>query len=236
MNKFIFDIETVGEHFDSMDKITQHELTKRIKMDATSDDEYEKSLHDLKDRLGLSPLTGQIVAIGVISCTVEQGAVYYQAPGETIKEHEEAGVKYKQMTEEEMLRKFWELADKCVEFVTFNGRCFDLPFILIRSAMYKIRAPKNFMKGRYLYQQHFDAKHVDLLDQLTFYGATKKGTLHMYTRAFGIESPKSEDINGYEVAKLFEQKRFLDIAKYNARDIQATKKLYEYWDTYMRFS
>lgn len=161
--------------------------------------------------------------------------MYFEAPGDDIGELEENGVKYKQMTEEEILNKFWEHAQQCEEFVTINGRCFDLPFILIRSAIYKIHASKNFMKGRYIYQQQFDAKHVDLLDQLTFYGAMKKGTLHMYTRAFGIENPKSEDVNGYEVAKMFENKQYLEIAKYNARDIQATKKLYEYWDKYIRF-
>ena len=56
----------------------------------------------------------------------------------------------------------------------------------------------------------------------------------MFTRAFGIESPKANGIDGDDVSQLFKEKRFLDIAKYNANDIIATKKLYEYWKDYLR--
>jgi hypothetical protein len=57
----------------------------------------------------------------------------------------------------------------------------------------------------------------------------------MWCRAFGIESPKVEGISGDDVGALFKEKRFLDIAKYNARDIVATKELYDRWVKYLRF-
>ncbi|HUD45016.1 MAG TPA: ribonuclease H-like domain-containing protein [Patescibacteria group bacterium] len=236
MDTFVFDIETIGENFDVMDDMSKADLTKWIKKDCKSETEFENRLLELKDGLGFSPLTGEIVAIGLYSCEGRKGVVYYQAPGEKFGEKEEDDIQYKQMTEPEMLTKFWELAGKCEELVSFNGRSFDVPYLMLRSAIHKIRPSKDLMNGRYLYQQRLIPRHIDLYDQMTFYGAmNRKGSLHMFTRAFGIESPKSEEVNGNQVAKMFKEKRFLDIARYNAADIRATKKLYEYWNQYLRF-
>ena len=95
---------------------------------------------------------------------------------------------------------------------SFNGRGFDIPFLLIRSAVHKIKPTKNLMSNRYLNSQKFDSKHVDLLDQLTFYEAARRwGNLHLWCRAFGVESPKSLGVTGETVGKLFKEKRFLEI-------------------------
>ncbi len=61
----VFDIETVGESWDDLDEATQGALTRWIKHEAKSDEEYQASLTDVKQGLGFSPLTGSIVAIGV---------------------------------------------------------------------------------------------------------------------------------------------------------------------------
>ncbi|PIY95548.1 hypothetical protein COY65_03020, partial [Candidatus Jorgensenbacteria bacterium CG_4_10_14_0_8_um_filter_39_13] len=65
MAKLIFDIETVGEDFDSLDETTRNSLTQWIKKEAENEQEYKQALEDLKNRLGFSPLTGQVVVIGV---------------------------------------------------------------------------------------------------------------------------------------------------------------------------
>lgn len=65
MSTLIFDIETVGKDFDAVDDTTQAVLTRWIKHEAASDEDYATALADLKNGLGFSPLTGQIVAIGV---------------------------------------------------------------------------------------------------------------------------------------------------------------------------
>ena len=140
------------------------------------------------------------------------------------------------MTEEQMLRKFWDLAERYQVFITFNGRAFDMPFLIIRSAILGIRPTKYLMRGRYLYQNNPDALHIDLAEQLSFYGATRrKGSLHMWSRAFGIPSPKASGVTGDDVGPLFKKKKFLEIAKYNVGDIRATRLLYEKWETLLRF-
>ncbi|MDP2650591.1 MAG: ribonuclease H-like domain-containing protein, partial [bacterium] len=131
---------------------------------------------------------------------------------------------------------FWEAAKSYDEFISFNGRGFDAPFLMIRSAVHKIKPTKDLMSNRYLNSQWSGAKHIDLQDQLTFYGAVRrKGSLHLWSRAFGIKSPKAEGISGEDVGRLFREKQFLDIARYNVDDLKATKGLYDFWKSYLKF-
>ena len=77
----------------------------------------------------------------------------------------------------------------------------------VRSAVHKIKATKDLMSNRYLNSQKFGATHIDLFDQLTFYGAVRrKGGLHLWCRAFGITSPKAQGVTGDDVANLFKEK------------------------------
>ncbi len=232
MATLIFDIETIGEPWESMDETTRDVLSRWIHKTTKSKTEEESQLLDLKEGLGFSPLTGKIVAIGVYDFERKQGAVYYTGKGAEIDE-EVDGYILKQRTEKEMLEDFWEGAKSYDAFVTFNGRAFDVPFLLHRSIVRSVMPTCDLMEGRYLYQQK-TVKHVDLQDQLTFYGAMfKKPSLHLFCRAYGIESPKGEEISGDDVAKLFQEKRFKDIARYNARDVTATTELYEKWLMYL---
>ena len=55
----------------------------------------------------------------------------------------------------------------------------------------------------------------------------------MWCRGFGIESPK-EEVSGKEVPGMFRKGRYLDIARYCARDLFATRELLLYWEQYFR--
>ena len=232
----VFDIETIGEDFDTLDETTQDVLTRWIKKESDTKEEYEKTLADFKKGLGFSPLTGEIVAIGVYDTEKSRGAVYFQALDSKIKDFEEKNIKYRVLNEKELLEQFWNLATKYDEFVSFNGRTFDVPFLIIRSAVYEVRPTKNLLANRYISNQPKNAKHIDLLDQMTFYGAVRrKGNLHLWSRAFGIKSPKTEGITGEDVGKFFREKKFLEIAKYNVGDLIATKELYERWEKFIKF-
>lgn len=236
MSALVFDIETVGEKFDELDAVSQESLTRWINKTADSDEEYKSQLEDIKNELGFSPLTGQIVAIGALDSQTEKGAVYFQNLETDSQESEEQGIKYKPRTEKAMLEQFWTLAENYKEFVSFNGRSFDVPFLMVRSAVHGIRPSVDLMSNRYLTSQKFGAKHIDLLDQLTFYGAMRKrGSLHLWTRAFGITSPKASGVGGDDVAGLFTSGDYLTIAKYNAGDLIATNKLFNIWQKFLAF-
>lgn len=236
MSALIFDIETVGENFDSLDQATQEVLTRWIKKESSNEKDYDIALDELKNELGFSPLTGEIAAIGVLDCEKDRGVVYFQAPGESIEPFEENGIQFKQMAEKEMLDSFWKGAAEYREFVSFNGRGFDVPFLMVRGAIHGIKPTKDLMSNRYVGSQKHDARHIDLLDQLSFYGAVRrKGNLHLWSRAFGIKSPKADGITGDDVGRMFQEKKFIEIAKYNVGDLRATKELYSFWRNLLSF-
>lgn len=247
----IFDIETIGADFNSLDKTTQDSLTRWIKREAGDDKgKYNVMLTDLKEGLGFSPLTGEIVAVGVFDTEKEKGVVYYSV-GDMIKgpanDHHRGGVNgaseteennfiFKPMSELGMLQSFWQGASHYNKFVSFNGRSFDVPFLMIRSAVHKIRPSKNLMTNRYLTYQPHNVQHIDLLDQLAFYGAVRrKGNLHLYCQTFGIKSPKAEGITGDDVGRLYKEGEYEKIAKYNSWDLIATVELYKRWKEYIKF-
>lgn len=222
MPKLVFDIETVGVDFDALDETAQNLLL------ATAKDEFEKNA--IKEMLGVSPLTGRIVVIAVLNPETNKGAAYYQRQNDKDIEEEKNGyLMVPCKDEKEILERFWELATHYDQFITFNGHSFDCPFIMIRSAIHKVKPTVQLMGYRYN-----DKPHLDIYDKITNYGAVRfKRSLHLWCQAFGIESPKEDDINGHEVGHYFKEGRCREIAEYCVRDIVSTAKLYEYWEKYM---
>ncbi len=226
MGRIIFDIETVGVDFDSLDQSTQEYL---LRWAETDEDELK-----VRESLSFYPLTGEIVAIGMLDPDSNIGAVYFQSLGDLLLPFEEDGIRYECGTEAELLQKFWTKIKTSDQFITFNGRSFDCPFIMIRSAVNKIKPARDLMPNRY------NGPHIDLLDQLTFFGASKRRfSLDMWCKTFNIKSPKSADesgevITGYEVKDLFKAGRYVDIARYCARDLRATRELFLIWENYIK--
>lgn len=228
MSTLIFDIETVGEDFESLDEVTKKTLLRYAIRAAKDKTEREALVKDIKEGLGFSPLTGFIVALGLYDLEREKGVVYYTSPGGEIEDIHEDTFTYKARSEGDLLREFWIGAEHYDTFVTFNGRRFDAPFLFHRSAVYDITPTKNLLEGRYPYQQK-NVRHVDLQDELTFFGAMdRRPGLHLFCRAYGIDTPKAE-FGGDDVAELYHQGEYLKIAKYNAKDVLATAGLYQKW-------
>lgn len=221
MPKLIFDIETVGVDFDRLDHASQEMLL------ADSDTDEERQL--IRDGLGFSPLTGRIVAIGVINPDTQKGCLYYQEQNGEEEEQEGNTTYIPCKDEKEILKRFWEVATHYDQFITFNGHSFDCPYVMIRSAVLKIKPSVNLMHNRY-----YERPHLDLYDKLTNFGAVRfKRSLHLWCQAFGIESPKDKGTTGNDVARLFKEKKCRDVAKYCAGDLRATSILFEYWEKYL---
>ncbi|MGO9378398.1 MAG: ribonuclease H-like domain-containing protein [Dissulfurispiraceae bacterium] len=224
MGRVIFDIETVGADIDSLDPAVRDYLLKW----AESEEEEER----IRESLSFYPLTGEIVAIGMLNPDTDKGAVYFQTLGDMLLPFDEKGIRYECGTEKEVLEKFWNTVRSYDQIVTFNGRSFDCPFIMIRSAVHKIKPTRDLMPYRY----SNNSSHIDLFDQLSFYGAAKrKFSLDMWCRTFDIKSPKAEGITGYDVKNLFQEGRYVDIARYCAGDLIATKEILSVWENYIKF-
>jgi hypothetical protein len=112
-----------------------------------------------------------------------------------------------------------------------------MPILMTRAAACGIRPTKNLMVNRYLSNQPFNLRHVDLADELEFYGAKwDKMGLHFWARAFGIPSPKEGELTGNQVTEYFRKDRGEEIARYCMDDVRATRELYRRWNQFLRFS
>jgi len=227
-NTLVFDIETIGKDFKELDEISQEHLLKYAQ-----DEEEEEQI---KGYTGFYPLTGEIVAIGVMNPDTNQGGIFVRNEKNIkLPDTLEESITIEQGSEKEILQKFWTSIRPYAQFVSFNGRGFDVPYLMIRSAIHEIRPSKDLMSNRYINSQKESAKHIDLYDQLSFYGTMRrKFNLHMWCKAFGIESPKEQGITGNDVQELYDKGELETIARYNLRDLRSTAQLYEKWNTYLR--
>jgi hypothetical protein len=220
MTSVVFDIETLGFPLESFDSVQQEYLLKFA-------DTQEKREIEIQ-KFSLSPLTARVIAIAMLNPTSMSGKVFYQSDENETYTSEDGKVEFVSGDEQEVIQKFWDNVKHYDRIVTFNGRAFDNPFLLIRSAIIGIRPTRNLMPYRY------DSKeHCDLLEQLAFYGAVRKYNLDFYCKVFGIKSPKSEGITGLDLGVLFHEKKFRKIAEYCLGDVIATAQLYMRWNEFL---
>ncbi len=222
MRRIVFDIETCAYPFESLAE-NQREYLLRYADKEPDPEKRQMMIDDAVRYTSLYPYTSKCIVIGFYDVEKEKSYVYYESEKQEEWKSENENVFYKGLSEKEMLESFWRIAKRVDQFITFNGRNFDVPFLMMRSTMLKVKVTKNLMGYRY------GDEHIDLLEQFTFYGSTRKFNLDFYCQSFGIESPKSKDISGMEVKNLYEAGRIKDIAVYCSKDIYATYQLYRIW-------
>jgi len=229
LRQIVFDIETSGCSLLDLAE-SQQEYLLRDALKETDENLRQQKTEEAARFLSLYPLTAKVVAIGMFDVQHEKSFVYYEDETESEWQSEDGHTTYKSFSEKMMLERFWHVMEKTDQVITFNGRNFDIPFLMVRSAMLKVKPSKNFMGYRY------DTKvHMDLLEQFSFYGAVKKFNLDFYCHAFGVQTPKSHEVSGMEVQNLYRAGRIKDIAIYCGKDILATYKLFKIWDEFLRF-
>lgn len=230
MKELIFDIETVGYPFESFDEYQQEYLLRFANLEETEEKRQQKTEETIR-YLNLSALTAQIVAIGLYDIGIKKGLILFQSDSKEHYKSENGEFTFHSGDEKFIIKKFWEIITKYDRLISFNGRGFDAPFLLLRSALLRIKPTKNLISYRY------DSKsHCDLLEQFTFYGLTRKYNLDFYCKAFGIESSKRGEVTGYNINEIFNQKRFREIAEYCSKDLLATKELYLIYKNYLEFN
>lgn len=222
-----FDLEVAAIEFESYDVETQQYLTKY----ATTEEEKVQAIENLV----FNPFTSQLVSIGMLDVNKNQGCVLINSDGENDIQSENDKIKYICRDEKGILELFWKIVkENCYNlFITFNGREFDCPFIMLRSFQLGVEPSKNLMAGS---DFNFREYHIDLLKELTFNrhsptGARRKFSLDFYCKQLGIESPKSNGVKGDMVADLFKNKEYKVIADYCIGDVIATAELFNKWNS-----
>ena len=248
-----YDLETIPRNYEDFSE-SQREYIVRYAKD-------EKDEEQKKAQMALSPLTAKIVVIGMQINQIETSRdietnletlkiinthkIAYilddsKEDGEVLEGKLSTEDNCKYMNEKTMLIKFWEIFNspkyKRVHFISFNGRNFDAPFLMLRSAILGVRPTRNLMEGtKFNYPLH-----TDLIDELTFfspssYGATKRFNFDFYAREFGLQSPKAEGIDGSKVKDFFLDGKIDEVAEYCMRDVTTTWELYLIWRERLKF-
>ncbi|MCX6161805.1 MAG: ribonuclease H-like domain-containing protein [Ignavibacteriae bacterium] len=223
----VFDMEVSPYNFDThYDEDTKKYLTKYAK-----DEEDGKKIIE---QLVFTPFTSFIVSIGLYDLNESRGAVLFNAEEGTEIKSPHDNINYEVSDEAALIKKFWNVLEKKKYnmFVTFNGREFDCPYIMLRSFIHRIRPSYNLMRGTDFNIRDY---HIDLMKELTFNkhaasGARRKFSLDFYCKQLGITSPKGGGVTGDMVGELYNKKEYQRIADYCIGDVLATAELYNIWN------
>jgi 3'-5' exonuclease len=215
MATVVLDIETAGQEWDSLDDAQKTYLQKNARTD-------EERLQ-LPETMSLWPFTGKIIVVAMLNPDSGRGRIWYERNEGRLEEKSSDG-RFTIVGDAEAtyLTEFWKAMRRFHRFVTFNGRGFDGPFLMLRSAALGITATRNLVGYRYSLRPH-----TDLLEAITFFGASRKWNLDFACKAFGVESPKEQGMDGYSVGPYYRAGKLREIALYCRRDVEATARLYQ---------
>ncbi|MCH2112350.1 MAG: ribonuclease H-like domain-containing protein [Planctomycetes bacterium] len=209
-----FDIEVAGLEWEEVDEATRHYLLSRYP--------EKDGIESVRHRLALVRGLGRIVSIGMWNLQKDTGAVLVHGSGNQWDDFEAIpGAKVWRGNERELLQEFWRLAEDWGTVVTYNGRGYDGPVLMTRSAMLEVAPSRNLSGYRYSIREH-----CDLMEVLGFHGAARESySLDYWCRRFGVESPKGK-MDGSMVAQKARTGRYDEIAEYCLRDTRATADLF----------
>jgi uncharacterized protein len=160
-------------------------------------DSYNKLDEEERKKL-LNPIDSKIVAIGI--------------------RYNFENIIISRKNEKEILVSFWnkwkELKKNItIKIVGFNVKNFDLPFIVSRSFIHNVSVSSFLLKDI-----------IDIREKINAYRYGKtRGTLKDYAKLIGC---KIMDVDGSDVFSLFCNKKYDEIDKYLANDLEITDKLY----------
>ncbi len=184
----------------------------------------ERNEWDQAKVMSLSPYFGQIVSLAVGDGeqdprTQDVTVLVVPPPGAAVASLPSW---IRPVTEVELLRAFWALAGNAHVVVSYNGRGFDVPFIIGRSLILGVPARVDLISSPYSLRPHLD------LFAVLGGGGYQRGpaSLDVVCWAFGVASPK-EAMDGSMVATTYAKGDVGQIALYNAGDVRATTAVYQ---------
>lgn len=221
LRQLVFDIETVPA-------VDRRSLPQTVA--ETLARHAERMDSDEAKVMGLSPFFGRVISLAVADAEDEASVTVFVVPPDG-KAIPDAPKWIRFVTEEELLHAWWALAAAAELVISFNGRGYDVPFLVLRSLVHRIPARVDLLSQRYALRPH-----LDLYRALT-HGERALGptSLDVVCWALGIQSPKAH-MDGSMVAPAYAQGEIEKIAAYNAQDVRSTAAVYRALrDTVLRF-
>lgn len=216
MSECVFDIETAP----LPDSDVPPSFVEKLR-EAEEDDQW-------REKLGLYALSARVVVICMLNPESRHGVVLYDNEHGEIDPARFDGPLEADFTliggdETAILEQFWSKVARYRRVITYNGRGFDVPFLMQRSLVREVPISVDLMPPRY----QLNRNHLDLQDLLSLFRATRPYGLEPWTQAIGATSPKEGSVSGAGVGEAFAAGRTQEIAEYCARDVMATSQLAE---------
>jgi hypothetical protein len=165
----------------------------------------QRHWQEFHDHAALDPLTGQVLAIGMLYA--DSGEAVVIEPGD-----DEAG----------MLREFWGRCrgeqGRVHQLVGFNICQFDLPFLFRRSWKHRVPVPFGYRRGRYWSDQVVDLREIWQAGD-----RQARGSLDSIARHLGVGQKNG---NGQHFAQLWQEDP-LAALQYLHNDLRLTYKVAE---------
>jgi len=176
--------------------------------------------------MSLSPYFGRVISLAVGDGELDPRdqivTVFAVPPASDESRSIDLGVdesmRVRLVSEVDLLRAFWALAGQADVVVSYNGRGFDVPFLVGRSLIHEIPVRVDLTSNRYSLRPH-----LDLFALLS--GGRGPSSLDVVCWALGLTSPK-EEMDGSMVATAYAKGDLASIAQYNAGDVRATTAIY----------
>ncbi|HKX29942.1 MAG TPA: ribonuclease H-like domain-containing protein [Blastocatellia bacterium] len=219
--KLFIDIETLPpreEDRNRLNSVMAKILARHKAKNSWRDDEDDVSIEveDPFRELSLQGEFGRLLTIGII--LEEDGQLIhhglYGRDPNTKKFH---------LDEQRILKPFWHLVEtlnlRHDIIIGHNILDFDLPFILKRSIIHKIKPSVRIPFKRYQSHPIFDV-------MWEWSSWRRKVSLNEIALALNLCSPKAQGIDGSQIYQAWRDGRDEDIASYCMRDVECTREIY----------
>ena len=123
--------------------------------------------------------------------------------------------------EKDLLEKFWDIAKNYNLFITHNGYGFDVPFLIIRSIINKVKPNINININK------FNMANSNHFDTMLFFSQNVfiNPRLDIIAKTLGIDIGENR-FDGREVERLYKEGRIDEITRHCKEDVEITEKVY----------
>ena len=181
---------------------------------------------DLVNKFGLSPLTGKIILIGVLTdneATAVPSDAWSLFEPEDSKQYWMRQLALPEHSEKEIISEFWDIVARNrmndgEPMITYNGKQFDLPYLLHRSAILGIQ-PRFTLPMNKALSKYDNSTHLDLFN---WFGS---GSLVEWSYRLGLTNSLQRD--GGEIGGWYEAGQIELIKGKNAIDLFQCAEIYK---------
>lgn len=210
----VLDIETIGN-----DKLSQAYIdwktNDKVPKNYKDPFKIEEAKKEAAEKFGLSPRSGKIVHIGICNNFNFEGVS---------EKHFRIG----SGEEKDLLESVWSYIHNAfligADMVTFNGKAFDLPYMIMRSMISGANKPVSLSMAPYL-KKTFPGQESHHIDLYEFVQMSDGGSLNEWTYITGLQSEELEN-RGSEIQAMWDAGDYDGIEKKNSDDIKRTMAFY----------